>query len=145
MTEPNMKTVKSAEAQSNRCKSLPWEIKPLAIISVLITFASVKIVAKTMKSRCILTFQKNRLGGLDCLFHFNKRRCFKEITNNSLCKMRLQNSSAMAICWTKTISDECLVFQRCKNSGLWAGLSSIAHQHSVIFTLSRSTQFSVRS
>lgn len=64
MTEPNMKTVKPAEAQSNRCKSSPSEIKFFAIISVLITFPSVKIVAKTMKSRCILTFQKNSVGGL---------------------------------------------------------------------------------
>lgn len=70
MTEPNMKTIKSAEARPHRCKSLPREIKSPAIISVLITFASVKIVAKIMKSRCILTFQKNRVGGT-VLLHSN--------------------------------------------------------------------------
>lgn len=44
------------------------QIKSLAIISVLITFGSVKIVVKTMKSRCILTFEKNRLEDYQSIF-----------------------------------------------------------------------------
>ena len=67
------------------------------------------------------------------------------MSNPFLRKRRLQNQVCCDHLLSKTICEESLVFQRSKNSGLGTGLSSIAHQYSMTFILSRGPQFSIKS